>query len=256
MKKPFLVLAAVAALLPAVALAHQNGPHASYDVLVPGEVPGLFVILLMAITFFVKTRQSRRPSPFITGLTLALLSGVLLYLSFPPFDFGWLAWVALVPMIIAQLRYDIQLPTSNLQRLTSKIQPANLYQALTIFVVYALVFMHVFPSELPTGFPLPVWPLILLAIALVCLIFYWTGLPTGSLAFHRRTNFRFFIVAPALGWMGMELVRMIVEMGQSWARIPATQHANIPLVQLSTFGGEWLVGALVIATNYALASIV
>ena len=48
-------------------------------------------------------------------------------------------------------------------------------------------------------------------------------------------------------------MRVITEMGQSWARIPGSQHANIPLLQLSTFGGEWLIGALVIAANYAIA---
>ena len=30
---------------------------------------------------------------------------MLLYLALPPFDLGWLAWVALVPMIVAQFVY-------------------------------------------------------------------------------------------------------------------------------------------------------
>lgn len=223
MKKVLFTLAAVAALLPAAVLAHQNGPHASYDVVVQGEVLGLLAILLSAIVLFFKLRRSTHHpsallrtgasrSTLINGLTLSLLSGVLLYLSFPPFDLGWLAWVALVPMIVAQLRYDVQRPVvsrqssivnrqspnsqspnllgSNLQSLISRFQSptSNFYQALTIFVTYALVFMHVFPSELPTGFPLPVWPFIVVAIAFVSVIFYVTGLPAGSMQFHRRTD--------------------------------------------------------------------
>lgn len=242
------MLTTMAALTPAVVLAHENGPHSNYDVLVPGETLGLLAILGASIVLLIKMRRS----PLITGLALSLLSGILLYLSFPPFDLGWLAWIALVPMILAQLTCE-RSHVHTFTRSMFNVNHANLYQALTIFVAYALVFMHVFPSELPTGFPVPIWPLILIGIALVCLIFYVTGLPAGSLDFHRRTNFRFFIIAPALGWMGMEQVRVIVELGQSWARIPATQHANLPLIQLATFGGEWLIGALVIAANYALA---
>ncbi len=266
MKKVLSVLAVVIALLPAVVYAHENGPHHNYEVLVPGEVPGLAAVLVVALTLLIRIRKSQianRKSPLFTGLTLSLLSGALLYLSFPPFDLGWLAWIALVPMIVAQLRCENpNLPISQSPNLPispsliSNLQSPNLYQALTIFVVYSLVFMHVFPSELPTGFPVPVWPLILVGIALVCVGFYWTGLPGGSIAFHRKTNFKFFIIGPALGWIGMELVRVIIELGQGWARIPSTQHANIPLIQLSTLGGQWLIGALVIAANYAIAALV
>jgi apolipoprotein N-acyltransferase len=288
-----------------------NELNHNYEVPIPGEVLGLLVLLAAAITLwrFVRYEPQRA-----RGLTLSLLSGVLLYLAFPPFDLGWLAWVALVPMIVAQLtcsaetlaappagprspappvpraesapageacgigpadtsvrdtggplgsgvspaspagpKGGIPPAASRVRRFLARVELASVYQALTLGVAYALVFMHVFPSELPTGFPVPVWPFILIAVALVACVFALSGLPGGSLSFHRKTGFRFFIIGPALGWMGLEQVRVITEMGQSWARIPGSQHANIPLIQLSTFGGEWLIGALVIAANYALA---
>ncbi|MBI3732389.1 MAG: hypothetical protein HY259_02890 [Chloroflexi bacterium] len=259
-RRNLLWLAALAALSPAVVWAHEGGPKHNYEVLLPGETLGLVAVLAGALAILGAARRGR--AVFINrvpiaGLALALLSGVLLYLSFPPFDVGGLAWVALVPMILAQLLYDkpASIPRSAMGMLRA-IQPANLYPALTLFVAYTLVFMHVFPPELPTGFPIPVWPLIVLGIGLVCIVLYLTGLPGGSMAFHQQTGFRFFIIGPALGWMGMEMVRVIVELGQGWARIPTTQHANIPLIQLATAGGPWLIGALVIAANYALALLI
>src|SRR5207253_9221954 len=116
--------------------------------------------------------------------------------------------------------------------------------------------MHVLPSELPTGYPVPVWPLVLVGAGLVSLVLAVTGLPGGSMAFHRRTGFKFFIMVPALGWVGLEEVRVLTQMGHEWARIGATQHANIPLIQLASYGGQWLVAALVVAVNYALALLV
>ena len=267
----------------------------NYDVLIPGEVLGLLALLAAALVLWRyagrnpvhqraevhQTSASQCASQGdarVRGLTLSLLAGVLLYLAFPPFDLGWLAWVALVPMILAQLTCSVErspaapagprpqvvgaavrdrggIPpaASRFRRLLARVEQASVYQALTLVVAYGLVFMHVFPSELPTGFPVPVWPFILLAVALVGCVSALTGLPGGSLSGHRKTGFRFFIIGPALGWMGLEQVRVIVEAGQSWARIPGSQHANIPLLQLSTFGGEWLIGALVIAANYAIA---
>jgi apolipoprotein N-acyltransferase len=267
----------------------------NYDVLIQGEVLGLLALLAAALVLWryagrnrlhqraevlqtsasqcasqgeprqraevLQTSASQCASQGdlrVRGLTLSLLAGVLLYLAFPPFDLGWLAWVALVPMILAQLTCSVERApappnASRFRRLLARVEQASVYQALTLVVAYGLVFMHVFPSELPTGFPVPVWPFILLAVALVGCVFALTGLPGGALSFHRKTGFRFFIIGPALGWMGLEQVRVIVEAGQSWARIPGSQHANIPLLQLSTFGGEWLIGALVIAANYAIA---
>ncbi|MBI5876426.1 MAG: hypothetical protein HZB53_02145 [Chloroflexi bacterium] len=255
MKKVVLLFAGLVALLPAAALAHGGGEDQYYTVLVPGELSGLFAVLLAALVLLFLWRRNRAPQ--VAGLALAILSGMLLYLSFPPFDLGVLAWVALVPMIIAQFRYA---PAPGAR--PSRVNWPNLYQALMLFVVYALVFMHVFPPELPTGIetmvglPIPAIGYVVPAVALVCYLLYLVGLPAGSFALHRRTGLRYFIIGPALAWMGLEQLRVLVQLGQGWARLPATQHANIPLIQLSTLGGQWLVGLIVVAANYALALLV
>ena len=152
----------------------------NYDVLIPGEVLGLLALLAAALVLWRCAGRERlrlraevlqtsaaqftsREDLRVRGLTLSLLAGVLLYLAFPPLDLGWLAWVALVPMILAQLTCSVELAparatASRFRRLLARIEQASVYQALTLVVAYGLVFMHVFPSELPTGFPVPVWP--------------------------------------------------------------------------------------------------
>ena len=37
----------------------------------------------------------------ITFLAFPLLSGCLLFLSFPPYNFGWLAWIGLIPLLLS-----------------------------------------------------------------------------------------------------------------------------------------------------------
>ncbi len=49
-------------------------------------------------------KETGKNNSAILSVILAILSGILLTLSFPDFDLWWLAWVGLVPLLFALWR--------------------------------------------------------------------------------------------------------------------------------------------------------
>ena len=89
MRKLAAALVAAAALLPAAALAHGGGTDQYYEVLVPGEVTGLFAVLIAALTAGVRAWGSHADIPPLarSGMSLIHLAGT-------QFVLGFAAWVA------------------------------------------------------------------------------------------------------------------------------------------------------------------
>lgn len=182
---------------------------------------------------------SSRWARFGSGLLLAILSGVLLFLVLPPHPLGFLAWVALVPGICGQLL------------LAPRDRAARLYQAVTFALGIGLTVLEAFWSKTLPSAPilLPIAGAVLLVGGLV----YLLALPTGTPSFHRRTRFRFFVLGPAVAWVGFEFLRMLLQLGHVWGWLSTSQGDNLPILQLAALGGPWLVSLAVVAVNYGLA---
>lgn len=187
----------------------------------------------------VSLSRSRHTIQFGSGLVLAALSGGLLLLAFPPHDVGILAWFALVPSILAQFL------------LAPNDRAARLYMATTYVVGICLVVVSAFPADLVPA-PIPLTLPIAVATLLLGGLLFFLGLPTGTPSFHRRTRFRFFVLGPAVTWVGFEFLRMLAQLGHVWGLLVTSQHDNLPLCQLAALGGPWLPSLLIVATNYAL----
>jgi apolipoprotein N-acyltransferase len=180
------------------------------------------------------------PLRFIAGLALAVLSGLLFFLALPPYPTGFLAWIALVPGICAQVL------------LAPRDRAARLYGAVTYALGIGLTVVAAFaPLGLPTSVPvaLPIAGAALLVGGLV----YLLALPTGTPTFHRRTRFRLFVVGPAVAWVGFEFLRMLIQLGHVWGWLSTSQADNLPIFQLAALGGPWLLSLVIVAVNYALA---
>ena len=184
------------------------------------------------------TESPARAGRFIIGLALSVVSGILLYLSFPPFDLGYLAWVAFVPVIVAQFIF------------ASTDWQGKLFQALTWAILMGIILAETFPLGYLRGDPAGFLPL--LGVLIVGGIIFLLGIPDGTVSFHRRTGYRFFLLLPAVGWVGFEYLRHKAQLGQLWGMLYITQHNNLPLIQLASLGGVWLVSFIVIVANYAL----
>jgi apolipoprotein N-acyltransferase len=184
------------------------------------------------------TESPAKAGRFVIGLGLSIVSGILLYLSFPPFDLGYLAWVAFVPVIVAQFIF------------ANTDWQGKLFQALTWAILMGIILLETFSLGYLRGDPVGFLPLV--GVLIVGGIIFLLGIPNGTVGFHRRTGYRFFLLFPAVGWVGFEYLRHKAQLGHLWGMLYISQHNNLPLIQLASLGGVWLVSFIVIVANYAL----
>jgi len=154
-------------------------------------------------------------------LALSIVSGVLLALSLPPFDLEWLAWLALVPLLVA----------SNNRRWLEGV-------GLGIIAAVACGAVHVPWTPRAYGIEYAVFPFMLLALMLGV----WA--PTVMSARRRWTGLPWCLLVASLG--------VALEWGTLFAPIPVhlalTQHRDGP-VHLASVAGIWGVSLLVWLAN-------
>lgn len=179
------------------------------------------------------------PNPFSSdGLiwhsALALASALLLLLSFPPFGFHYLAWIALTPLlyVIAQgvsLRRSFFLGWMVGIEFTFFAQnwiahSMTVFGGMLTVVAYAVAFFFAGILALFPG---------LFAVAMSRLV--------------KDVGLRGLAAAPLL-WVATEWIRPMFT-GVTWNALGITQVQNYGIARLSQFGGVYLVSAEVVAAN-------
>lgn len=164
---------------------------------------------------------------------LALLTSGLLVLCFPHPDQGWLAWVALVPLILACRGQG--LPSSfGLGLLSSMAATLGIFS--WIFAVPGFQPYHALILSLYIGTYTALW----------CL----------GLSLFSRLRRPFIIIGPAL-WVILDYLKAHAGfMSLPWATLAQSQHRNLPLLQLATITGEYGITFLVVMGNLALAELI
>lgn len=186
-------------------------------------------------------------------VTLALLSGVLLGLAFPPVDWKWLVWVGLVPLLWAVGRCE-------------RPRRAFLLGALAGFVFFLITLHPLVSAHAWTGWAVQTpeqfaarlsrqwWFLhgVWVAFALWGALFLgaWTA------GLHRGGTGRpwvLLVFAPSWWVLVVEWLRSKTTFNFTWAFL-GNATADWPAIrQLAAFGGVWLLSALVVLVNAALA---
>ncbi len=170
----------------------------------------------------------------LLGLAAAALSGVLLYLSFPPADLQYLVWVALTPLLV-------MLP---------HLRPGlSLLAGFLLGAVFAGLFLRW--TQVIPGFPPAAYPAAVLYIALYYGLFAFLLRLT-----QRKRPWPLVIVAPIL-WTSTEFLRV----NAGFLAVPAgllghTQYQNIALIQIASIASAYGVSFLIVMVNAALAEIV
>jgi apolipoprotein N-acyltransferase len=170
-------------------------------------------------------------------LGLACVSAALLTLSVLPLGFGWLAWIALVPLILAVHG-------------TTASDPGQSAWG-------AAVLGAVFGAFSAAGTHFYVWRLsafqwadaLILAAYLALYPAGWAAL----LAWLRRRR-RPAVVAGAAGWAVLHVLRAHVGfLSLPWEPLSHGQTGNVALLQVASVGGAPLVAFVVCAANIAVA---
>ncbi len=169
----------------------------------------------------------------IVVVVAAVASGTLMSLAFPSADLGWLAWVALVPLLLA-------LRGASIGRAAAA---GLLFGGVAGFGIYGWLFA------------LPHFGLLhFAALALYTSLYPACWCAGVALLWSRRGSGPLVVVtAPAL-WVSLDLLRSHAGfLALPWATLGQSQHADLAVLQVAALGGEAAVTFLVVMANVAIA---
>lgn len=170
---------------------------------------------------------------FLVKIALALLSAALLICSLPAPNLGWLAWIALVPLIIA-------------------------CQGITPSRAAGLGFL----SGMAANFGIYRWSLEVPAFGthhfLILSTFFalYPAVWCTGISLLGRDRLGLTIGTPAL-WVVLDYVRAHAGfLAFPWGTLAHTQHQNLVVLQVATLAGEYGVTFLVVLGNAAVAGVI
>ncbi len=169
---------------------------------------------------------------------LAGLSGLALFLSFPKFGHGAVAWAALVPLLVA-LPGRSDCAASGLGLLTGFVASVGvLYWTAIVAVVHG-------------GLAWPAAIVAMLSLAAVEALF--VGLFTWELSRLLRRHGRGALLLAPIIWVGLEMVRTHTFCSFPWCLLGYTQHDNLPVAQLASLTGVYGLSFVVALASAVLA---
>jgi apolipoprotein N-acyltransferase len=161
----------------------------------------------------------------------ALATAALLWLCYFPVDCGWLAWVALVPLL-----FLVRLP-----RRRRRFPHLAAFAGGLAFYLAAIQWMRVADPRMYYT-----W----VGLALYCAAFFPLFLFLMRLL-DRRTRLPLVVSVPVV-WTAVEFLRCTFGTGFSWYLLGHSQHDVLPLIQVSDLTGAYGVSFLVAAVNALL----
>lgn len=170
---------------------------------------------------------------------LAALSGVLLFLSFPKFGHGAVAWVALAPLFIAAALSGGGWRAARLGFITGAVSSVGLVYWTSLVVV------QFGGLGLPAG--LGAMAALCLALATFPALVAW-AVGTWTRVFGARA----VLLAP-LPWVGVELMRARTAGNFAWCLLGYSQHANLPMIQIARATAVYGVSFVVALSSAVLA---
>ena len=180
-------------------------------------------------------RKSFQLSAISYQLLFAVVSALLLILSFPGFNFWILAWVALIPLFFA---IEGQKPLK-----------AFLMAYLTGFIFFLGTIYWLIHVTLPGM--LAVVAYLALYFGLFGLIITLAPSPRWGNPTSEMGGRLFFIPA---AWVALEWARSYVFTGFGWALLGYSQSRNLPIIQIADVTGTYGVSFLIVMFNIATFS--
>ena len=156
----------------------------------------------------------------------AAASALLLFAVFPPLEWTWAAWIALVPLFVMARRVP--------GRMALKMG----YAAGFLFWLLSIRWL--------THVTVAGW----IGLCAYCALFV---LPAVWMANRWRGGAAGFAASLAVVWCGSEFLRGWIGGGFPWNSVGTGLTPWLPAVQLAEFGGVWLVSGLAVFANALLA---
>jgi apolipoprotein N-acyltransferase len=167
----------------------------------------------------------------LLGCALAALSALLLTLSFPPYGMGWLVWLAMVPMVVAEYR----------------VLPAA-WSALAPAIGFGGFMEGYFGGFFPDR---AAWYMKALPLLVTVIIF---AASRGERARRDRVGYSFLPIAAATTWVAVEFARMPA-LG-TWGFFGYALYREAWILQPVRVVGIFGLDLLIVLANYAMATAV
>jgi apolipoprotein N-acyltransferase len=181
-----------------------------------------------AVTTHLVGRSTRHP------VVAGLASGLLLWTSFPPAEWNWLAWIALAPLFwLATLRHD---------RLRAYL---GAWAGGFVFWLFAVSWVRLCDSDAWVG-----WILMALVLSL-----WWPAF----LALCRSAVFRLRIplmLAAPIIWVGLEYFRAYFFTGFPWYYLGHSQSRFLYVIQIADITGALGVSLVIALVNVFIVDLV
>lgn len=177
----------------------------------------------------------------MTAFLSSLISGILLFLSFPKFDLWPLAWAALVPLLTI-------LPEASRKQ-------SFWYGWLTGFV-YFLGCVYWITGTMMVYGHLP----FLVSLLIMFLLILYLGLYVGLFGYlYKRTleshpGLIQILAVPAV-WTTLEWLRGHLLTGFPWVLLGYSQYQVLPIIQVADLTGVYGVSYVIVLVNVALSQI-
>jgi apolipoprotein N-acyltransferase len=171
----------------------------------------------------------------------AVASTLLLIFSFPDFDLYFLAWIALVPLLVVIARRPSPVNAFILGWATGSV----FFYVSCYWLTYSMIHYG--------GLPILLAYLLLIPGALVVGVF--PGLFALLLALAIQKWGHIAILLAPVFWTALELIRLSVT-GQLWNALGYSQAYHSMLIRPAAWGGVYAVSFLIVAINAALVFVI
>lgn len=166
--------------------------------------------------------------------SLASLSGILLILIFPIFDLWFIAWFALVPLLLSVRDQDRRIAFS------AGFIAGFIYFLGTLYWVVNAIYYY--------G-PLPFSLSLMILIGMIMILSLYVGV-FGLLYNHisRMLSLPSSMLAPIV-WTSLELVRTYILSGFPWSSLGYSQYRFLPIIQVAEITGVYGISFLIVMVN-------
>jgi apolipoprotein N-acyltransferase len=171
----------------------------------------------------------------------AAATALLLIFAFPNFEYYLLAWIGLVPLLVAIAKRPAPLRAFILGWAAGSV----FFYVTCYWLTYSMIHYG--------GLPAPLAFLLLVPAALVIGTFHGLFASLIALAM-RKWGLMAILLAPVF-WTALEWVRLGVT-GQLWNALGYSQAYHASVIQPATWGGVYAVSFLIVAINSAIALLI
>ncbi|MDJ0912399.1 MAG: apolipoprotein N-acyltransferase [Desulfobacterales bacterium] len=167
---------------------------------------------------------------------LAVSSGLLLTATFPKFELNWLAWVAVVPLLIA---------------IKDRHPGESFRLGMIAGLAHFLSLLYWLIHTMQTYGNLPLFLSVGILFLFACVLGFFVAVFTLGVTVTCHRPIVCLLGIPTL-WVALEYLRSFIFTGFPWELLGYSQYKILPLIQLADITGVYGISFLIVLTNAAI----